>query len=638
MLENFWATSKEIKKIPLENSEAFLEEVKIRKELEELNKEVKKPSKENIPTSFLEKSSSENAIQIEKKELIEDTRKLCKKSYQNLPKKYKIKKRIIKRQIETETVDQNLFKKIKKYIDPNIMDIEDFFTREATVQQYQDQIKHTPFFEEYKKITMEMMIQSDIKKLGNDVDHVVKIVEQNNNLSGYAKWSTIYEPLKYPEEKKLSFDEEFELYRPYLKNNSRYREIIRDKDRIKMLKEKQNMNKEETTSKENKDIQKINSKTENQQKEEETPELTQEEKKAEAEKDKQLIKEYDQLLDNCKFNIKKDIQKVANETILATHISWLLSYFDISTLEGRDGREYGKEMIISSDTWYQVDYKNGIHTLIMTTNIGNSIPIKIYYKLNTTESQVSINDVVSLNENDIFSLNTTLASAAINTPIPMLQDSYKKVQELILEIYEDLIKNGKNIEDIENTLKEKISVLLFKDFNNENKVKNEIQKKIEKNLTMRMLQDTFFPPNIQEHIKLQSNIQKNDTNIWTLLNMRNTSIEQLDTFYVRDSRRIMKRLEKAIQENHPSLGGWRNALFKNMKKETGKDNNYTPERWISLNKFFWLMMDKNNVISFYDIEALLDTIERGENVEANIQYFSDFFQEKYQNIERETEQ
>jgi predicted Rossmann fold nucleotide-binding protein DprA/Smf involved in DNA uptake len=95
----------------------------------------------------------------------------------------------------------------------------------------------------------------------------------------------------------------------------------------------------------------------------------------------------------------------------------------------------------------------------------------------------------------------------------MLQDSYKKVQELILEIYEDLIKNGKNIEDIENTLKEKISVLLFKDFNNENKVKNEIQKKIEKNLTMRMLQDTFFPPNIQEHIKLQSNIQKNDTNI-----------------------------------------------------------------------------------------------------------------------------
>ena len=137
----------------------------------------------------------------------------------------------------------------------------------------------------------------------------------------------------------------------------------------------------------------------------------------------------------------------------------------------------------------------------------------------------------------------------------MIQDSYKKVQELILEIYEDLVKNGKNIEDIENTLKEKISALLFKDFNNENKVKNEIQKKIEKNLTMRMLQDTFFPPNIQEHIKLQSNIQKNDTNIRTLLNMRNTSIEQLDTFYVRDSRRIMKRLEKAIQENHPSLGG-----------------------------------------------------------------------------------
>lgn len=137
----------------------------------------------------------------------------------------------------------------------------------------------------------------------------------------------------------------------------------------------------------------------------------------------------------------------------------------------------------------------------------------------------------------------------------MIQDSYKKVQELILEIYEDLVKNGKNIEDIENTLKEKISALLFKDFNNENKVKNEIQKKIEKNLTIRMLQDTFFPPNIQEHIKLQSNIQKNDTNIRTLLNMRNTSIEQLDTFYVRDSRRIMKRLEKAIQENHPSLGG-----------------------------------------------------------------------------------
>ena len=201
------------------------------------------------------------------------------------------------------------------------MDIEDFFTREATVQQYQDQIKHTPFFEEYKKITMEMMIQSDIKKIGNDIDHTFKIVEYNNNLSGYAKWSTIFEPLNYPEEKKLSFDEEFELYKPYLKNNSRYREIIRDKDRIKMLKEKQNIDKEETTSEENKDIQKINFKTKNQQEEEEITEFSEEEKKAEIEKDIQLIKEYDQLLNNCKLNIKKDIQKIANETILATHIS-----------------------------------------------------------------------------------------------------------------------------------------------------------------------------------------------------------------------------------------------------------------------------------------------------------------------------
>lgn len=49
------------------------------------------------------------------------------------------------------------------------------------------------------------------------------------------------------------------------------------------------------------------------------------------------------------------------------------------------------------------------------------------------------------------------------------------------------------------------------------------------------------------------------------------------------------------------------------------------------------MMDENNIISFYDIEALLDIIERGENVEANIEYFSDFFQEKYKTIQRETE-
>ena len=60
-----------------------------------------------------------------------------------------------------------------------------------------------------------------------------------------------------------------------------------------------------------------------------------------------------------------------------------MSYFDISTLEGRDGREYGKEMIISSDAGYQVEYKNGIHTLIISTNIGNNIPINIYYKLKT---------------------------------------------------------------------------------------------------------------------------------------------------------------------------------------------------------------------------------------------------------------
>lgn len=113
---------------------------------------------------------------------------MCQKSYRKLPNKYKVSKKTITTQLEKETIDKQLIQKVTKYIDPETMEIEEFFRREATIQQYQDELRDTPFFEEYKKITMAMMIQSDIKNLEKDIDYTIKTVEYNNQLAGYAKW------------------------------------------------------------------------------------------------------------------------------------------------------------------------------------------------------------------------------------------------------------------------------------------------------------------------------------------------------------------------------------------------------------------------------------------------------------------
>lgn len=74
-----------------------------------------------------------------------------------------------------------------------------------------------------------------------------------------------------------------------------------------------------------------------------------------------------------------------------------------------------------------------------------------------------------------------------------------------------------------------------------------------------------------------------------------------------------------------------------MKKETDKGNDYSPQRGESLIQFFEIMSDQNGIINFDDIDWLIETIERGENVEANLQEFSQNFQEKYETIQRETE-
>lgn len=74
-----------------------------------------------------------------------------------------------------------------------------------------------------------------------------------------------------------------------------------------------------------------------------------------------------------------------------------------------------------------------------------------------------------------------------------------------------------------------------------------------------------------------------------------------------------------------------------MKKETVGENEYSPQRGESLIQFFQIMSDQNGIINFDDIDWLIETIERGENVEANLQEFSQNFQNKYETIQRETE-
>ena len=58
---------------------------------------------------------------------------MCQKSYRKLPNKYKVSKKTITTQLEKETIDKQLIQKVTKYIDPETMEIEEFFRREATI-------------------------------------------------------------------------------------------------------------------------------------------------------------------------------------------------------------------------------------------------------------------------------------------------------------------------------------------------------------------------------------------------------------------------------------------------------------------------------------------------------------------------
>ncbi len=646
MVETFETENKEI--LAPRQSKEFLEiekttakeeqKTRTKKEINTLKSEIKR-DKEKWENPL---TSSETAAQAQEKEAVENIWKMCQKSYRKLPNKYKVSKKTITTQLQKETIDKQLIQKVTKYIDPETMEIEEFFRREATIQQYQDELRDTPFFEEYKKITMAMMIQSDIKNLEKDIDYTIKTVEYNNQLAGYAKWWPIFQRFIYPEEKKLPFDEEFDLYQKYLVNYGGYREIVRQKNTIKKIKDRQRDNNQGKNTAEKIAPEATNPKTKTSEKNMLKKEINQEKNQEtlgdnDTQKDEQLIKTYDDLLEKCKQDIQNNIQETATQTIVATHINGLLSYFDISTLEGEQGRRYAEEMTISADNGYHIDYQDGIQILTIDTNIGKNIPIKIYYKFNAQDNQLAINTTTLLDNKNNILLNKTAPGTRITTTIPPIQDSYQKVQNMITQSYADMIKNANNIQDIQSTLQDKIPNLLFADFGKKNTTKKAIETHIEKNLTMATLQDIFFPPNIQEHIKLQSAISPSDTNIRTLLNMRNTTTEKIQEYEIRDMRRTMQKIKELIQKNHPSLGWWRNALFKKMKKETDKGNDYSPQRGESLIQFFEIMSDQNGIINFDDIDWLIETIERGENVEANLQEFSQNFQEKYETIQRETE-
>lgn len=349
------------------------------------------------------------------------------------------------------------------------------------------------------------------------------------------------------------------MYQKYLVNYGGYREIVRQKNTIKKIKDRQRDNNQGKNTAEKIAPEATNPKTKTSEKNMLKKEINQEKNQEtlgdnDTQKDEQLIKTYDDLLEKCKQDIQNNIQETATQTIVATHINGLLSYFDISTLEGEQGRRYAEEMTISADNGYHIDYQDGIQILTIDTNIGKNIPIKIYYKFNAQDNQLAINTTTLLDNKNNILLNKTAPGTRITTTIPPIQDSYQKVQNMITQSYADMIKNANNIQDIQSTLQDKIPNLLFADFGKKNTTKKAIETHIEKNLTMATLQDIFFPPNIQEHIKLQSAISPSDTNIRTLLNMRNTTTEKIQEYEIRDMRRTMQKIKELIQKNHPSLG------------------------------------------------------------------------------------
>ncbi|MCX6822918.1 MAG: hypothetical protein NTX91_02880 [candidate division SR1 bacterium] len=335
-------------------------------------------------------------------------------------------------------------------------------------------------------------------------------------------------------------------------------------------------------------------------------------------------KEYTEAIAKIKAALPQAIQASVKYSTSAAPISGLSKYFDTTTINEDN---FAKDFDIKTDTSGfsmqkgQKQYnEQGDDVLCINGHIkGNQV--SFYYNLNNPDAQLKSEDYLHYNkENNEFALGVKgggKRELGVKLPtISMLSDQAQRVSE---EQFPKLLENSTSREDLTNSLQQKVSDTLLKNYTQEALIKSRVERDVEKNITTQTLHHAFVPDNVLARLNENNTIDSvSERNAWSLMQIRDKSTEHMKSFELRNFRNLLTRLDpiRAQQEHSRLEPSWQ-SLLTGMKKEGSA---------IDSSLAFFQKFSKNGEIQLHDLEVFVTSLEKKESIGSNMNKFSPEFQ------------
>lgn len=523
-----------------------------------------------------------------------ESRKATQESYNKLDKKDQITDEQLQEQ--KATIPQIVIDAVNKKTQGTELKSDDFlkFYLLGENKANKDKPELQDFMKNYIELKKNLGIPETISfSTASTPEHTDRIIQENKHLYNFTKNSDKFDNISLPTLPEFkNFDDEFVFYTKFIPDDKIRENIQQNKTLIKDFKEIYDKDQED----------------------------------ARDEKGQKVYQEYINALYEIKKTLPNRIQEITKQRVLWSCITGLVKYFDTTTLN-KDN--FADDFDINTQEGFQIQNND---TLYINGNIkGNDIGF--YYNLTDENAQLQSDDFLHLDgiTQNFMVGKSNWGKNNLGVQLPTLNTLSLQAQRISKDNLATALEDASNIEELETTIKDKISNELLKNYGKEVLIKTRVERDIEKNMTAQKLQKTFFPESILTELNRDNKTDKiTETIPRKIMETRDKTTENMRSDELRTWRSLIERLDSLIsRENQGKLEPKRKKLLENTEEERWAVN-YNQERGKHILKFF-KKFSKNGKMNLQDLDVFINTLEKKEDITMNISKFSPDFQTEEDN-------
>jgi hypothetical protein len=272
-----------------------------------------------------------------------------------------------------------------------------------------------------------------------------------------------------------------------------------------------------------------------------------------------------------KEQLPKNTQDIIKQRVLGSCINGLAKYFETNTINQENFADDFDTNIQNGYSIQKGEQQNEKNDDILYINgkiQGNDIGF--YYNLNNPDAQLQSDDFLNFNAvAETFSFGkSTGGKKNLGIQLPTIEELSSQAQGVSERNFTTLLEKATSREEFEASFRAVISTELLKNYGQESLVKSRVERDIEKNIATQTLHTTFIPEIVATEMSKEATNKTTKNKARKLLEIRDTSTENMGASELRTLRSLVQRLDPLIgKEQHKNLEPKRERLLGDMEEE-----------------------------------------------------------------------